>query len=76
MRPGACSSAGDAGDVNDDGIADLIIGAPGAYPNNQAFVLFGRDARVLFASQGPLGKADRDRLVALLRGQIDATPGS
>jgi hypothetical protein len=39
-------------------------------------VLFGRDARVLFASEGPLGKTDRDRLVALLRSQVDLTPGS
>lgn len=35
-----------AGDVNGDGLADLIIGAPGARPNNQtfagkAYVIFG-----------------------------------
>jgi hypothetical protein len=57
----ACSSASDAGDVNGDGIADLVIGAPGAYPNNQAFVLFGRDADQAgpFPAEFPLGSLTR-----------------
>lgn len=41
-------SVGDAGDVNGDGLADVIVGAYGAEPNGilsgRAYVVFGRDA--------------------------------
>ena len=33
-------SVSDAGDINDDGIGDVVIGAPGA---NRSYVLFGKD---------------------------------
>ena len=37
-----------AGDVNDDGIADIVIGAPGAGPNGPlsgaGYVVYGQDA--------------------------------
>ncbi|MEH2362781.1 integrin alpha, partial [Nostoc sp.] len=40
------SSVSSAGDINDDGIADLIIGAPDADPNGdysgQSYVVFGK----------------------------------
>jgi hypothetical protein len=45
-RDGSGSSVSNAGDINDDGIDDLIIGAPFASANNsnsgQSYVVFGR----------------------------------
>ncbi len=35
------SSVSGAGDINDDGIDDLIIGAPEADPNGESYVVFG-----------------------------------
>ena len=50
-----------AGDVNDDGVADLVIGARGADPNGErsgaSFVLFGR-ATGGFAAAIPLAALD------------------
>ncbi|MEZ5471142.1 MAG: integrin alpha [Marinicella sp.] len=45
---GACNSAGGAGDVNADGIADILIGAGNASPNDisksgSTYVVFGDD---------------------------------
>ncbi len=34
-------SVSSAGDINGDGFADLIIGAPGADPNGESYVVFG-----------------------------------
>ncbi|MEM9568103.1 MAG: integrin alpha, partial [Cyanobacteria bacterium P01_E01_bin.34] len=36
------NSVSGAGDINNDGIDDLIVGAPGANDTGQSFVLFGR----------------------------------
>ncbi len=37
------SSVSTAGDVNGDGFDDLLIGATGAAPNGESYVVFGRD---------------------------------
>ncbi|HCQ65145.1 MAG TPA: hypothetical protein DIU07_08285 [Rhodobacteraceae bacterium] len=46
-RDAAAASVSDAGDVNGDGIADLIVGAPGGDDGGadagEAYVVFGRD---------------------------------
>lgn len=47
--------------------------AAGLSRGTSSVVLIGRDARVLFASEGPLGKADRARLIELLRAEVDAS---
>jgi hypothetical protein len=39
---GSGSSVSDAGDVNGDGLGDLIIGASGADPDGKAYVVFGK----------------------------------
>ena len=36
-------SVSQAGDVNGDGVGDLIIGAPGAYPVGRSYVVFGQN---------------------------------
>ena len=45
-------SVSDAGDINGDGIHDLIIGAPNASPNGnssgRSYVVFGRDIDLVF----------------------------
>jgi len=47
----------DLGDVNDDGIADVIIGSPGGEANNQtnsgkSYVLFGNNTEVIEGTDG------------------------
>ncbi|SFF14686.1 FG-GAP repeat-containing protein, partial [Nitrosomonas sp. Nm166] len=37
-------SISSAGDVNGDGFADLIVGAPGADPNGSSYVVFGKSS--------------------------------
>ena len=53
------SSVGNAGDVNGDGFADVIVGAPKADANGtnsgSAFVLSGRDGAVLYTFHGAGG---------------------
>ena len=58
-----------AGDVNGDGIADLLIGALGAAPNGNlsgaSYVVFGRDTapdRRLLGDPQPLGPRWHERL--------------
>ena len=45
----AGKSVASAGDINGDGIDDLVIGAPGRFPDNpnssRAYVVFGRDGK-------------------------------
>ncbi|MBI5154155.1 FG-GAP repeat protein, partial [Candidatus Poribacteria bacterium] len=36
------ASVSGAGDVNGDGLADLIVGAPGDYPGGESYVVFGK----------------------------------
>lgn len=50
--------------------------AAGLRRGTSSVVLIGRDARVLFASEGPLPKPDRDRLLRLLRAEIEAATGT
>jgi hypothetical protein len=48
-------SVSGAGDVNGDGFADLLVGAPATYPSTNAgksYVLFGRDFRALMPLVG------------------------
>jgi hypothetical protein len=40
LSGGAVSAAGD---LNGDGYGDLVVGAPGAQPNGQSYVIFGKD---------------------------------
>lgn len=58
----------DLGDVNDDGVADVIIGAPGGSANNQinsgnSYVLFGNDGEVIE------GTDDNDSLEGSVKGE-------
>ena len=45
--------------------------AAGFRRGTSSVMLVGRDARIVFTSEGPLGKADRDRLIRLLRDEVD-----
>lgn len=50
-------SVSNAGDINGDGIDDLIIGAPGASPNGKHSA---GESYVVFGGNGELGLADLD----------------
>lgn len=50
--------------------------AAGFKRGTSSVLLVGRDARVLFSSEGPLSAEQRARLVALLRSEVDAPEGS
>jgi hypothetical protein len=47
--------------------------AAGFRRGTSSVMLIGRDARVLFTSEGPLAKEHRDRLIALLRAEVGDT---
>jgi hypothetical protein len=55
-------SVASAGDINGDGVHDLVIGAPGADPNGllsgSSYVLFGRSGTTPFASSFDLDSLD------------------
>lgn len=46
--------------------------AAGFRRGTSSVMLIGRDARVQFASEGALDKAQRDRVIALLRSEVEA----
>jgi hypothetical protein len=50
--------------------------AAGFKRGTSSVLLVGRDARVLFAFEGALPKAERERLIALLRVEVEAVDGS
>lgn len=50
--------------------------AVGFKRGTSSVLLVGRNARVLFASEGPLAKEQRERLIELLRAEIDPGNGS
>lgn len=50
--------------------------AAGFRRGTSSVMLIGRDARVRFAAEGPLDKAQRDRLIAMLRSEVESGGGS
>ena len=50
--------------------------AVGFRRGTSSVVLIGRDARVRFAAEGQLSRADRERVIALLRSEIEEPSGS
>lgn len=50
--------------------------AAGFKRGTSSVMLVGRDARVLFSSEGPLAKEQRDKLISLLRAEVEAQDGS
>lgn len=50
--------------------------AAGFQRGTSSVMLLGRDARVLFTSEGPLTKDHRDRLILLLRAEVGDRDGS
>ncbi|MEH2044044.1 hypothetical protein [Nostoc sp.] len=68
LLDGSGNSVSSAGDVNSDGIADLIIGAPKAFPNDtnsggQAYVVFGGKNIGKSSTINLTGTAGKDTLV-------------
>jgi hypothetical protein len=47
--------------------------AAGVRSGTSSVVLFGRNARVAYAWEGAMPKPERDRLIGLLRAEVDAT---
>ncbi len=57
-------AVGTAGDFNGDGIADLIVGAPGISLLGQSYVLFGGGSMITYKQQLPLRSGQTLRLGA------------
>lgn len=50
--------------------------AAGFRRGTSSVMLVGRNARVLFASEGPLGREQRERVISLLKAEVEAQDGS
>lgn len=50
--------------------------AAGFRRGTSSVMLIGRNARVLFGSEGPLSKEQRGRVIDLLRGEVEVASGS
>ena len=66
-------SVSSAGDINGDGIDDLIIGAPYADPNGESYVVFGRRANASPVAQPDAVSTDED---SVLTSSVLANNGS
>lgn len=47
-----CAATASAGDVNNDGVRDILIGAPAAGESGRAYVYSGRDGELLYSFYG------------------------